>query len=213
MRIVTWNCCRGDTALKINAAMRLRPDVLLLQEAVASKVPPETVFAPVSKELGLATLAFNGYTIDEEEHLGSGLRTRITGPVTVDVINVWTQMAPTYVADAIGLLRAFEDSLSGGETIVAGDFNACGPVGRAYARLTSETERFGLVSAYHEFHGVAHGAEAHATHYFQWRENRPFHLDYCYVPASWRIASVDVGDYRDWAGLSDHRPLVVDVTP
>lgn len=32
MRIVTWNCCRGDMAGKIAAARELNPDVLLLQE-------------------------------------------------------------------------------------------------------------------------------------------------------------------------------------
>lgn len=214
MRIVTWNCCRGDTALKINAAMKLQPDVLLLQETVAAKMPPSAAAMHcVGKELGLATFAFNGFVIAEEEPEGSALRTRIVAPdgFEFDAINVWTQQTPTYIADALSILRTFEGELSSGDTIVAGDFNACGPSGRAYAKLLAETERLGLVSAYHSFLGVGHGAEPHATHYFQWKEKRPFHLDYCYVPSSWRIESVEVGSYFDWAAWSDHRPVVVEV--
>ena len=216
MRIVTWNCCRGDTALKINAAMKLQPDVLLLQETVASKMPPSAAAMHcLDKELGIATFAFNGLVIDEEEPDGSALRTRIVARdgSAFDVINVWTQQAPTYIADALSILRTFDDALSSGDAIVAGDFNACGPSGRAYAKLLAETERLGLVSAYHAFHGVEHGAEAHPTHYFRWSEKRPFHLDYCYVPSSWRIESVEVGTYFDWTAWSDHRPVVVDVLP
>jgi hypothetical protein len=215
MRIVTWNCCRGNTELKIAAAMKLRPDVLLLQEAAASLVPSSASFGLVGKEHGIATLAFNGFVIDEEEQAGSGLRTRLLAPdgLAFDVVNVWTQMAPTYIADALSLLRAFDDALSSGDAVVAGDFNACGPSGRAYAKLLAEMERLGLASAYHSFHGVPHGDEPHATHYFQWKEKRPFHLDYCYVPLSWRVSAVEVGAYHDWAALSDHRPVVVDVVP
>jgi endonuclease/exonuclease/phosphatase family metal-dependent hydrolase len=69
------------------------------------------------------------------------------------------------------------------------------------------------VSAYHDFFGEEHGHESRATHYFQWNEAKPSHIDYCFVPRAWsgRIRSVTVGTYADWARDSDHRPLVVDV--
>ena len=72
-------------------------------------------------------------------------------------------------------------------------------------RLHSE----GLVSAYHGDRPL--GRESDPTHYFQWRQDRPFHLDYCFVPRSWLLDRVHVGNYADWASLSDHRPVVVDV--
>jgi endonuclease/exonuclease/phosphatase family metal-dependent hydrolase len=36
-------------------------------------------------------------------------------------------------------------------------------------------------------------------------------LDYCFVPESWPIRGVSVGGEGAWAGLSDHRPVVVDL--
>jgi endonuclease/exonuclease/phosphatase family metal-dependent hydrolase len=47
---------------------------------------------------------------------------------------------------------------------------------------------------------------------FSGAEDRPFHLDYCFVPRRWQLDRVLVGNYADWASLSDHRPVVVDVT-
>jgi endonuclease/exonuclease/phosphatase family metal-dependent hydrolase len=44
------------------------------------------------------------------------------------------------------------------------------------------------------------------------KQNRPYHVDYCFVPQSWtaHIKSVDVGTYEGWINYSDHCPLVVD---
>jgi endonuclease/exonuclease/phosphatase family metal-dependent hydrolase len=39
------------------------------------------------------------------------------------------------------------------------------------------------------------------------------HIDYAFVPQAWSpgILDVSVGSYDDWASLSDHRPLIVDL--
>jgi hypothetical protein len=44
------------------------------------------------------------------------------------------------------------------------------------------------------------------------RQDRPLHIDYCFVPDTWthRIADVQVGTYDAWRD-SDHRPLTVDL--
>lgn len=210
MRIVTWNACRGNTAAKIDAVMRLSPDILLLQEAVPGRMPADAAFAVLGRGLGIATVAHNGYRIAETEHIGSALRTRIEGPESFEVINVWTQ-APDYIADGIAVLRAFEDVIARGATVVAGDLNATPAVGKSHPLLAAGMERLNLVSAYHQFHDVAYGGESHPTHYFRWQEGAPFHLDYCYVPRSWAVERVEVGTYAEWVELSDHRPVAVDV--
>jgi exodeoxyribonuclease III len=73
-------------------------------------------------------------------------------------------------------------------------------------------EQFGIVSAYHAFHGVEHGEELHPTHYWRRDEDERWHIDFCFVPHSWaeKVQSVDVGGYAEWKD-SDHRPLTVDV--
>ena len=72
----------------------------------------------------------------------------------------------------------------------------------------------GLVSSYHHFHGEAHGQETMPTYHFQWKLERPFHIDYCFIPKSWtpNLRRVEIGSYQEWKALSDHRPLMVEIS-
>jgi len=73
--------------------------------------------------------------------------------------------------------------------------------------------KLGLVSAYHAFHHVEHGEDAHATYFHQFNASRPWHIDFCFVPEGWtgRLANVTVLDGQDWSKRSDHRPLLVEI--
>jgi endonuclease/exonuclease/phosphatase family metal-dependent hydrolase len=68
-----------------------------------------------------------------------------------------------------------------------------------------------LVSAYHEVHNIAHGAEQHATYFHLQKANDPWHIDFCFVPKQWakRITDVTVGGDDTWSLHSDHRPVTV----
>jgi hypothetical protein len=35
------------------------------------------------------------------------------------------------------------------------------------------------------FHREAHGQKKQPTYYFQWKEQRPFHIDYWFMPRDW----------------------------
>ena len=71
----------------------------------------------------------------------------------------------------------------------------------------------GLVSAYHRFFGEDQGAESRPTLYLLKKRERPYHIDYCFIPESWvpNLTSVAVGAYETWITASDHCPLVVDI--
>ena len=88
------------------------------------------------------------------------------------------------------------------------------PGDRNHSALVSLLQELGLVSAYHSFHGEAHGEESKPTYYFQWKEQRPFHIDYCFIPEPWarNVRRVEIGGYEEWKEYSDHRPLLVEVT-
>jgi exodeoxyribonuclease-3 len=78
---------------------------------------------------------------------------------------------------------------------------------------------FGLGSAYHQSRGLDQGQEREPTIY--WRNRKidgpRYHIDYCFVPDYWidESLAVEVGRFQEWigVGLSDHVPLVVDVSP
>jgi exodeoxyribonuclease-3 len=70
-----------------------------------------------------------------------------------------------------------------------------------------------LTNANHTDHGLAHGAERHPTWCNHKRADRPFHLDYCFIPQAWtpHLRGVTVGRHAEWMAWSDHCPLVVEV--
>jgi exodeoxyribonuclease III len=74
---------------------------------------------------------------------------------------------------------------------MADDFNAntqwdgdC-PASENFTALAGRLSELGLVSAYHEFYGEAPGQETRPTFFMYRHENRPFHLDYCFIPRAW----------------------------
>lgn len=116
--------------------------------------------------------------------------------------------------------RAFNENpkwLSGPETIVAGDFNSntiwddARPLGNhtAVVKLLEERD---MVSAYHTFFRERQGEETRHTLYLRKDRQNPFHIDYIFLPNTLarRLKKVSIGTHAKWAGLSDHRPIVVD---
>src|SRR5437016_5111354 len=81
------------------------------------------------------------------------------------------------------------------------------------SRRLRDDMSLGLVSAYHAFHGVEHGREAHPTYYHLGKLHDPWHIDFCFVPASWasQIKTVHVGG-PDEMITSDHRPVLVELS-
>ncbi len=140
----------------------------------------------------------------------------VQAPQPFVFVGVWTH--PPFDEVAWEAMTACVALADGMPVVAAGDFNVSpGVVGMKKAAplfLQRMHDELGLVSAYHHAHDEAFGAETHATHYFQWKEAKPFHLDYCFVPEAWLggLASVEVGSFADWT-QSDHRPLTVEVTP
>jgi exodeoxyribonuclease-3 len=155
---------------------------------------------------------------------------RIDGPVSFNLLAVWAQNfsagvrrkrqpGPVRLA-----LRHYRDILAEGPTVLAGDFNNNyywnKPGYLVNHDHTVETlDRLGLVSAYHATRGEAQGAESEPTHY--WRDRRKdgptYHIDYIFLPRAWigSLRELSVGDFENWCGngLSDHVPLVAEISP
>lgn len=216
MRLATWNCARGPLARKREALDALGPDVVVMTEASPPDASMRDVLWFGEGRFGVAMYARPPYRV---KRLRRALTVpcvypvAVIGPVCFTLIGVWTWPAPTYKSALVNGLDAYRGIR--GARVVAGDFNGNvdfdKPRGRmkwshCFDRLAEE----GLVSAYHR--DRTFGREPDATHYFLWREERRFHLDYCFVPRQWTITHASVGSYTDWKTLSDHRPVIVDVT-
>jgi endonuclease/exonuclease/phosphatase family metal-dependent hydrolase len=113
----------------------------------------------------------------------------------------------------------YRDLFSSAPCVLMGDLNSsvkyasmC-PSNCHHLTLVGLLTSLGLVSAYHSFFREEQGQESRPTLYFQWNEFKPFHIDYCFLPGSWvkQIVQVAVGGFDDWKGMSDHRPLTIDI--
>ena len=229
MRIVTWNCCRGPFDKKMAALESLRPDIAIIQEAMAPESQTDCLrwFPSNASRLGVQVRAFNGYRLAQVRKASSELPNCVS-PVRVihgesgaefSLLAVWTWPAPCYSLALLNGLTAYARLLKRGPAVVAGDFNGSPFFDRPTARIKrwemgfAQLHAAGLVSAYHRHQNVAYGGEAHATHHFLRKPQRPFHIDFCFVPLAWveQGLAVQLVNDEPWRRLSDHFPLVVDV--
>ena len=144
------------------------------------------------------------------------------------LLGTWAQNAsegkrqkenPGFLQRALGRYRRF---LRSAPAVVAGDFNNHVLWDRPGWQMNHANEvralaRLGLVSAYHVSRGVEAGNEPDPTFYWRRRADAGYHIDYVFIPEAWSKCAFDltVGRYRDWVdpGLSDHVPLVFEITP
>ena len=223
MRIVAWNCCRGPIAKKLAALEGLRPDVAVLCEALEPSEESDQLlwFPSNASRLGIQVRSFGKHKLRRLKTAdlpNCVAPVRVNGPVKFNLLAVWTWPAPSYTKAFLNGLSAYAKVISRGPTVVAGDFNGSPAFDKPTQRNKWWTHGFsqlrdaGLVSAYHEFNGVTFGKEPHATHHFLRKPERPFHIDFCFVPRSWadQRLEVRIASEPEWRALSDHFPLVVD---
>ena len=193
----------------VAATAALRPDVLILTEARCNTF---------GKSLGISL-----QIAESKNNVGAGFSRPVECGVLATLggfplLGIWAFPRPTYGQGVLKTIEAYRESLGHDRAVVAGDFNSCANARNArdrreYARIIDVLDgECGLVSAYHRFFETAHGNERHPTYFHLKREHASYHIDYCFVPKSWTIRDVLVGAYRDWQHLSDHVPVIVDVT-
>jgi hypothetical protein len=146
----------------------------------------------------------------------------IGGPCDFLLLAVWTARIKeshkrSYIAQACEAVECNSDWFDGKPLVMCGDFN-CNVIWddsrvQNHSWLVSFLEKRKIVSAYHHFFSEHQGKEKRPTHYFYHHKNRGFHIDYVFLPKAWanRIETVEVGEYEQWAKVSDHVPLMIEV--
>lgn len=225
MRLVTWNCCRGAFARKAPLLEPLAFDLAVIQEcAKPSAETDHCLWFGGNPRQGIAVVSREPYRIRAmERRIGVPRYTfpvEVTGPESFLLLAVWSkgQQRHPYVEAVVKAVRLYRHLFTQ-PVVLMGDLNsntfwdADHDDDRNHSALVRQLSALGLVSAYHAFHAEPHGGESQPTYYFQWKESRPFHIDYCFIPGAWssRIHRVEVGSYGQWKEHSDHRPLLIDV--
>ena len=80
-----------------------------------------------------------------------------------------------------------------------------------HSDVVRELGGLGTESAYHHARSVAQGDEPEPTLFLQRNTQKPYHIDYVFLPKAWLDGcSVRIGDPAEWLELSDHMPVIVE---
>ena len=226
MRIVSWNCYRGPCLDRAERLAPLRPNIAVIQECARPDPMPldgRVAWFGTNPRQGVGVVANSPYKVTRGptdttfDH--TAFPAIVSGPVSFNVLAIWALPRPSYVRAILRALETYADFLRAAPSLVIGDFNCFAEwKGKAPSKDHVELARrlrdeFALVSAYHSAPGFNVSEAETPTYFFRWKENRPFHIDYCFVPAAWRssIKSVDVRPFNEAKWQSDHRPVVVEL--
>jgi len=231
LRIVTWNCAMA-LARKAPSLLALRPDIAVVQECSKKSVDDLQShgfsglwFGGANPNKGLAVFCSKEFSLQA----GSKLFGKWVVPVRVhgamvdfNLLAVWacavgTNRADNYIGQVFRCLEEHGGWFDKTPVVAAGDFNSnsqwdANRPGRNHTEVVRLFDSHGLISAYHAHHEEKQGTETHPTYYFYRHQDKPFHIDYVFVPKRWRLRSVEVGSFREWGHLSDHVPVVIDVS-
>jgi len=226
MRLATWNCRVGGFRWKAARIAHMRPDVLVVPECedldaqllLDGEVQPTSrIRACVPRfKRGVGVLSYSGARITRLDLGGERLlffdlyEVQVAEKVFL-LGSVWTTRRS--YRQVHRALELHGELLRTRDLVLLGDFNNNARYGSLWTDLIEALEPFGLVSAYHVFFHEDFGKESRPTYFHRAKRDEPFHVDYCFIPRSWvpRIRDVAVGVHEDWADVSDHMPLVVDV--
>ncbi|MGQ0649873.1 MAG: endonuclease/exonuclease/phosphatase family protein [Gemmatimonadaceae bacterium] len=228
MRLVAWNCCTGPRGRKLDALESLGADIAVVPECPELPITRGATFwVGENSRKGLAIFARKPWRITPVRVPAPMPRylqpLQVSGPEKFVLWAVWPQQGSEprhrYVRAVHHALDVCPALFGKRPTVILGDLNSnttwdhLYPKDRNHSALIRRLSELGIASAYHAQYGEAHGSESRPT-FFEYRHaHRPYHIDFCFVPAAWlgRIDAVTVGTHADWARLSDHMPVITDV--
>jgi len=215
---------------KAPSLLALNPDIAVIQECSQKSVDVlrdhglSGLWFGANPNKGVAVFCSKEFTVQAvDDPFGKWvIPIRVHGAVNLNLLAIWacpvgTKRADNYIGEVHRCLVKHRGWFSTVPVVAAGDFNSnvqwdSNRPGRNHTEVVRLFESYGLISAYHAHHEEKQGAETRPTYYFYRHQDKPFHIDYVFVPKHWPLSSVEVGSFQAWGQLSDHVPVVVDVS-
>jgi exodeoxyribonuclease III len=199
------------------------PDKLLFPADTAK--PTDTLWFGKNQNKGLAVFSYCNFRFTVLDNHNQDLQMIIPIAVTggqfeFNLFAIWannpTDRDGQYIEQVWKAIHHYDSLLSGTKTILAGDFNSNTIWDRKrresnHSNVVKLLEDKGIFSTYHLHHQQTQGTEKHPTLYMYRHNDKPYHIDYCFVSAdiAEELQSVEIGDYEFWTKHSDHVPVIV----
>ena len=233
MKIITWNC---NMAFRKKAGFILnhKPDILIVPECehpdklkfnTDIQKPSDTLWFGTNRNKGLGIFSYSKFRLKLLKTHNPDLRMIVPiavtgGKYSFTLYAIWANNPGDpdgqYVEQVWKAIQHYDDHLSNEKTILIGDFNSNTIWDKKYREgnhsdVVKVLENKGIFSSYHLFHKQIQGKEMHPTLYMYRHQDKPYHIDYCFVSKdiARKIKSVDIGDFKFWSKHSDHVPVIV----
>lgn len=178
---------------------------------------------------GLCVFSYSDYELKLCDDFNQDIKyvapVKVKGRNSFNLLAVWAKndrknVQNRYIGQVWAAINYYRELLTE-STIIIGDFNwnwrfdqnSSYHLAGNFEDVLRFLTGMNMTSAYHEFTHEDFGQETQPTFFFHHREDRPFHVDYCFVPKDFKIVNVEVGRYSDWIRKSDHVPLIVTLAP
>jgi exonuclease III len=219
---------------KADLIMIHKPDILVVQEC---ECPEKLIFDEVTpkpsdilwfgnnQHKGLAILSYGDLKLKVLDVHNKGFHMIVPVSVTggqfdFNLFAIWANNPHDpdgqYVEQVWKAIHHYEDLLSSAKTILIGDFNSNTIWDRTrragnHSNVVKYLEEKGIFSAYHLHYKQMQGKEQHPTFYLYRHQNKPYHIDYCFVSDDIvkNLQSVEIGDFDEWTKYSDHVPIII----
>jgi len=227
MQLVTWNCNQAFRR-KQSRLLDLEPDIAVVPECEhPAKKGDWSAFTDWrwtgdDPHKGLGVFTRNDIAITATTETAGADHFLHVETDTVDVLAVWAMNdrenpRQRYIGQVYTVLENYSE-LVDENTVVTGDFNwnvvwdesPNSPLRSDFTDVREMLNENGLCSD-HAVHEEEFGEETDSTFYMHKKEERPYHIDYAFVPRRLTDSEigVTVGGYGDWIDASDHVPLLV----
>ena len=133
------------------------------------------------------------------------------------ILAVWAMGASNrqdgYVAQIHDYLRTHSHYFDWDQLTIVGDFNSNAQWDgkrelKNHGNLVKKLKGYGSQSLYHYQNGEPHGAETSSTFFMYRHADKPYHIDYVFVPEKKLTTSyIQIGEANLWLQYSDHVPL------
>jgi len=232
MKIITWNCNMAFRK-KADFILAHKPDILIVPECehpdklkfnADTPKPTDILWFGMNQNKGIGIFSYTKFKFKLLETHNPNLRMIIPIGVTggkydFTLYAIWANNPEDpdgqYIEQVWKAIQHYNQYLNN-RTILIGDFNSNSIWDRKYresnhSNVVKFLENKGIFSSYHLFHKQIQGKEMHPTLYMYRHQDKPYHIDYCFVSKdiARKIKSVEIGDFDFWSKHSDHVPVIV----
>jgi exonuclease III len=222
---------RKKTGLMLNQ----NPDILIVPECEHSdkinfglfdQKPNNPIWKGDNQNKGLGIFSFGNYKIRLLDIYNPNIKIilplHVTGEfIDFNLIAIWTNNKSDpdgqYVEQVWKAINFYDNLISEERILIAGDFNSNVIWDKTHRHgnhsdIVNSLKAKGIQSTYHYYFNQDQGNERDHTLFFQRKQTKTYHIDYCFASQYFidRLQNVEIGSFNDWIKYSDHCPLTID---